>query len=204
MCWFNARDYSDCFRLYLMSQLYLYQQHLAHCSLLADPHIIMAVCTLIYQRPPLLHCVLCRDRMERVGVRMQSENKRCILCCYQEGESLCKNCLIPWKPDWIKAVVWEELPEYLKRKIQGEGSQEEGHEVVCLQCISEEEYGLNVRNHLSNTQKIQLRTVERQFLEWGLPQIEIAEVHSVRLPVIASAANTPPMIANDPTATEQL
>ena len=110
------------------------------------------------------------------GTDGQSDKKRCILCAYTEFESLCKDCYVPWLPAWKQTLIG--VPEYMLRDNQLDNP----GQFVCLQCISDEEYGLSARQQLSEEQAEQLDAIELRAEQLGgFPGVEIVEASIIRL-----------------------
>ena len=109
------------------------------------------------------------------GTDGQSDKKSCILCGHTECESLCKDCYVPWLPEWTQTM---NLPPYLLRDSQLHSR----GQFVCLQCVSEEEYGLSARQQLSEEQAEQLDAIELRAEQLGgFPGVEIVEASTIRL-----------------------
>ena len=137
-----------------------------------------------WRRPRPQNCKLCGKPMDGgsavQGTDGQSDKKSCILCHYTECESLCKDCYVPWLPEWTQTM---NLPPYLLRDSQLHSR----GQFVCLQCVSEEEYGLSARQQLSQEQEEQLDAIEFRAEQQGcFPGVEIAEMSSISITGVRS------------------
>lgn len=133
----------------------------------------------VRQRRAKTHCVLCGERMPAVCKR-EVDLVACVLCGYAEGQSLCRRCRIPWSPVWmqVQSLQLQSLRPHTFALL----TKESGDSVVCLQCVSEEEYGLRVREQLSDKILEQLVAVERRAEEQGgFPAIELVNCSVVCL-----------------------
>ena len=147
--------------------------------LLAGAHSIMQLDT-YWRMPRKEDCKLCGKPMDGEaavqGTDGQSDKKMCILCAYTEFESLCKDCYVPWLPEWTQTMM--NLPPYLLRDSQLHSR----GQFVCLQCVSEEEYGLSARQQLSEEQAEQLDAIEfRAEQQGGFPRVEIVSATTLYL-----------------------
>ena len=127
-----------------------------------------------WQRPAQPSCSLCGTDMPDCS-KQKLDLKRCLLCGYAEGQSLCQDCLLPCSSSW---PLPDNLPAHAPVDKLRDG-------FVCLQCVSDEEYGLCVRAELSKQQLKQLSEVEWQaFKQGGFPGPEIVQISTLTLPPV--------------------
>ena len=105
-------------------------------------------------RPRDNTCKLCGKEKSNRSSDTLLEARECILCCYKEGESLCQGCLILWSPRFRTMMDQEQF-----FKVSPHADLSQSGKFVCLQCIDEKEYELDICKQLSPAQQEQSRRV---------------------------------------------
>ena len=91
----------------------------------------------------------------------------CILCYVQADVSVCRKCLVPWLPAYADTIE-SSRPEFIDRAIREPG-------VVCLECVRSGEYGLDVKDTMTEHHKEQLSRIHLHLGEEA-PPLEFVQV----------------------------
>ena len=101
---------------------------------------------------------------------------QCILCNASEA-SRCKDCFLPWNPEWRSRMDSEVFDGY-----RPASRLDNSETFLCYQCVAEKEYGLDIEDRLTEDQKKQLTKVVGLAEELGVwPGVQVLSVQKIRV-----------------------
>ena len=102
---------------------------------------------------------------------------QCILCNASEA-SRCKDCFLPWIPEWRSRMDSEAFARY--RPLGAASWLDNGETFLCYQCVAEKECQLDVEDQLAEDQKQHLTKVVGLAEELGrFPGVQLLSVQEI-------------------------
>ena len=113
---------------------------------------------------------------ERNRILQGRYDLECVLCNVSEA-SRCKDCFLPWNPEWRSRMDSEVFDGY-----RPASRLDNGETFLCYQCVAEKEYGLDIEHQLTEDQKKQLTKVAGLAEELGVwPGVQVLSVQKIRV-----------------------
>ena len=92
-----------------------------------------------------------------------TQNDRCVLCSVEVDVSSCRKCMLGWREIYAKRMADKRSPLVYTRA--------EERKVVCVMCIIEREYGLNIEDLLTEDEKANVSFADHMLSVHGPPSL---------------------------------
>ena len=151
-----------------------------------------------WQAPLRATCLFCHEAKEEpklANAFMERKSKYCILCYVEEGVSICRKCLVPWRADYDSNDARKDVLRFAC-------AEDEPH-MLCLYCVAEDFANADEltlpANALDDTARLQLTKICKAVAKFGPPPIDVIASETLNLklgapadlPALAEARDAP-------------